>query len=77
MRGTNGHREVVLVLLGLVVGILVGLLVGPALRSWLAWREYVEASREARLHEEILRRMADPAGPAPENERWTGRTRIP
>jgi hypothetical protein len=67
---------VVLVLFGLVIGILVGLLLGPALRSWLAWREYVEASREARLHEEILRRMAGPAVPAHENERRTGRTRI-
>lgn len=64
-------------LFGLVIGILIGLLVGPALRSWLVWREYVGASREARLHEEIVRRMAGPAAPAPQDERRTGRTRIP
>lgn len=69
--------EVVLVLFGLVIGIFIGLLVGPALRSWLTWREYVDASREARLDEEILRRMAGPEVPAPENELRTGRTRIP
>jgi hypothetical protein len=65
------------VLFGLVIGIFIGLLVGPALRSWLAWREYVEAGREARLHEEILRRMAGSAPPSAENGRQTGRTRIP
>jgi hypothetical protein len=76
-QGRTDIREVVLVFFGLVIGILVGLLVGPALRSWLVWREYVEAGREARLHEEILRRMAGPAATAAENERRTGRTRIP
>lgn len=49
-------------LFGLIVGIAIGLLVGPALRSWLVWREHVEADREARLHEEILRRLEAPAG---------------
>jgi hypothetical protein len=46
-------------LIGLLLGIVIGLLVGPLLRSWLAWREYVDASREARLHEEILRLMSE------------------
>ncbi|HYZ11403.1 MAG TPA: hypothetical protein VE962_05865 [Actinomycetota bacterium] len=49
-------------LVGLIVGIAIGLLLGPALRSWVVWREHVEADREARLHEEILRRLAPPAG---------------
>ncbi|MGH2654044.1 MAG: hypothetical protein ACRDHV_06805 [Actinomycetota bacterium] len=65
-QGRTDIREVVLVLFGLVIGILVGLLVGPALRSWLAWREYVEAGREARLHEEIMRRM----GPDRPSSQW-------
>jgi hypothetical protein len=45
-------------LTGLLLGIVIGLLLGPLVRSWLAWREYTEASREARLHDEVLRRMA-------------------
>jgi hypothetical protein len=49
------------VVLGLVVGLGLGVLAGPWIRSWIAWREYVEASREARLHEEILRLMSTAA----------------
>ena len=48
------------VLTGLVIGIVIGLAIGPVIRSWLAWREYLDASREARLHEDILRLMSDP-----------------
>jgi hypothetical protein len=51
-------------LTGLLLGIVIGLLIGPLLRSWLAWREYTEASREARLHEEVLRLMSEPDHPA-------------
>jgi hypothetical protein len=50
-------------LIGLLLGIVIGLLIGPVLRSWLAWREYVEASREADLHEDVLRRMTGSAPP--------------
>jgi hypothetical protein len=32
--------------IGLVLGFLVGLLAGPALRSWLSWREWLHVSRE-------------------------------
>jgi hypothetical protein len=46
-------------LMGLLLGIAIGLVLGPLFRSWIAWREYVDASREARLHEEILRLMSD------------------
>jgi uncharacterized protein YneF (UPF0154 family) len=46
------------VVLGILIGIVIGLAVGPSIRSWISWREYVEASREARLHEEILRLMS-------------------
>lgn len=50
-------------LIGLMIGIVIGLAIGPLLRSWLSWREYLEASREARLHEEILRLMSEsPSG---------------
>ena len=49
-------------LIGLAIGILLGLAIGPLFRSWLAWREYVDANREARLHEDVLRLMSDPAG---------------
>ena len=66
MRPRTDIGEVVLVLFGLVIGIFIGLLVGPALRSWLVWREYVEASREARLHEEMMRRM----GPDRPSSQW-------
>jgi hypothetical protein len=47
-------------LVGLLIGLVVGLLIGPVFRSWLMWREYLDASREARLHEETLRRMGVP-----------------
>lgn len=46
---------------GLVIGVLVGLLVSPLLRFWLTWHEWAEASREARLTEDVLERMD--AGP--------------
>jgi hypothetical protein len=63
---------VVGVLIGLVVGIAVGLAVGPWIRSWISWREYVDASREARLHDEILRLMS--SSPPEESSRpRTGR----
>jgi hypothetical protein len=48
------------VLAGLLIGFVAGLVIGPLIRSWLAWREYLDASREARLHEETLRRMGLP-----------------
>jgi hypothetical protein len=44
---------------GLLIGIAVGFLVRPALRSWVAAREWAEASREARLTDEALARMED------------------
>jgi hypothetical protein len=44
---------------GLVIGVFLGLLLGPILRSWLAWREWVEASREAELTEGFLARWEE------------------
>jgi hypothetical protein len=48
-------------LIGLLLGIVIGLLISPLLRSWLTWRQYVDASREARLAEDVLRRMSEAA----------------
>jgi hypothetical protein len=47
------------VLIGLLLGVIIGLLVGPLFRSWLAWREYVEAGREARLADDVLSLMSE------------------
>jgi hypothetical protein len=44
-------------LAGLAIGVFLGLLVGPLLRSWVAWREWVQASREADLADRFLTRM--------------------
>ena len=35
---------------GLVLGFLLGVLAGPFIRSWLVWREWSSASRQADLH---------------------------
>jgi hypothetical protein len=58
-RAAQHHVEVSLMLIGLLLGIVIGLVIGPLIRSWLSWREYVEASQEARLHEEVLRLMSE------------------
>jgi hypothetical protein len=44
-------------LAGLLVGGCVGLLAGPAMRSWLAYREWEHASREADVADRLLERM--------------------
>jgi H+/gluconate symporter-like permease len=51
-----------MMIVGFLLGLVAGLLIGPVVRSWLAWREYVAASREAQLTDAVLRRMAEPAG---------------
>lgn len=42
---------------GLVLGVFLGIILGPAIRLWLTWHEWAEASREARLTEDVLKRM--------------------
>ena len=42
---------------GLVLGLCVGLLVGPAFRSWLTFREWSDASREATLADRLVTRL--------------------
>jgi hypothetical protein len=51
-------------LVGLVLGLCIGLLVAPAFRSWQVYREWQEASREARLTERLLRKLEVDAGDA-------------
>jgi hypothetical protein len=60
-------------LIGLLLGMIIGLLIAPVLRSWLTWRQYVDASREARRAEEVLRRMSVP--PAKDLSRSGGSSR--
>jgi hypothetical protein len=40
-----------------LVGLLVGLLLSPFLRSWILWRQYRSASRQAATAEAALRRL--------------------
>jgi hypothetical protein len=46
---------------GLLIGAGIGLLVAPAVRSWLIYREWAEASRQARLTDKVLSRMEQDA----------------
>ena len=57
---------------GLVLGIIIGLLIGPVLRSWLSWREYEDARREARLTEDVLRLMSEQPPPSGELSQPSG-----
>jgi hypothetical protein len=52
--GGNGTGDFVV---GLLVGCCIGFLVGPAFRSWQAWREWSDASREVDLADRLLERM--------------------
>ena len=46
---------------GVLVGAGIGFLLGPAMRSWLIHRQWAEASRQARLTDQILARMEEDA----------------
>jgi hypothetical protein len=46
---------------GLLLGVCIGLLVGPAFRSWLVFREWTEASREAKLADRLLTKLESDA----------------
>jgi hypothetical protein len=59
-------------LIGLFLGIVIGLVLSPLLRSWLTWRQYVAASREARLTEGVLRQMSETVAPAERDHSYTG-----
>jgi len=42
---------------GLILGTLVGLVLSPVFRLWLTWHEWRDASRKARLTEDVLALM--------------------
>jgi hypothetical protein len=50
----GGNADLVV---GLLLGAGIGFLVGPGIRSWAAYREWAEASREARLADRLLERL--------------------
>ena len=52
--GGNGSGDLIV---GLLVGCCIGVLVGPVFRSWQIYREWAEASREARLADRLIERM--------------------
>ena len=52
--GGNGSADLIV---GLLLGACIGVLVGPAFRSWQAYREWADASREVRLADRLLERM--------------------
>ena len=43
--------------MGLLLGLCIGLLAGPAFRSWLVFREWSEASREAKLADRLVTKL--------------------
>jgi hypothetical protein len=53
-------------IVGLLIGAAIGFLAGPLLRHWLAWREWADASREADLTDELLRRLEETKEPQDE-----------
>jgi hypothetical protein len=65
--GGNGSGDLVV---GLLIGCVLGVLVGPAFRSWQMYREWADASREARLTDRLLDRMELDD----ELDDWTART---
>jgi hypothetical protein len=52
--GGTGSGDLVV---GLLIGCVIGVLIGPAFRSWQMYREWADASREARLANGLLERM--------------------
>jgi hypothetical protein len=52
--GADGYGSFIA---GFLIGAGITFILGPAVRSWLAYREWADASRQARLTDEILARM--------------------
>jgi hypothetical protein len=50
-------------LVGILIGCCLGILVGPGFRAWQARREWIEASHEAGLTDQLLDRIERDAGP--------------
>jgi hypothetical protein len=57
--GGSGYGDFIA---GLLTGAGISFLLGPAVRSWIAHREWTEASRRARLTDKVLARMQQDAG---------------
>jgi hypothetical protein len=54
---------------GFLIGAGISFLLGPAVRSWLAYKEWADASRQAHLTDELLARMQqDDEGPGRPND---------
>jgi hypothetical protein len=75
--GGNGSGDLVV---GLLIGCVLGVLVGPAFRSWQAYREWADASREVRLADRLLEKMEIDASldglvPTDHSDPADGRTR--
>ncbi len=66
--GTNGSGDFIV---GVLLGACLGYLVGPALRSWQIYREWADASREARLSDRLLDRL-DVEADLAERDRFAG-----
>jgi hypothetical protein len=64
-------------LVGLVLGLCIGLLVGPAFRSWLVFREWSEASREAKLADRLVTRIETDAEEGPPSIATDAPPRLP
>jgi hypothetical protein len=56
----------------LILGFVLGLLVSPILRSWIVWREYRAASKEASLAEQAIRWLEEQDRSSPETEQDRG-----
>ena len=66
----NGSGDLVV---GLLIGCCIGVFVGPAFRSWQMYREWADASREARLTDRLLETLEKEALDD-EPDDWTART---
>jgi hypothetical protein len=47
----------------LILGFVFGLIASPVIRSWIVWREYRDASRQAWLADETLKRLEEELQP--------------
>ena len=50
----------------LILGFVLGLIASPVIRSWIVWREYRDASRQAWLADETLKRLEEELRPPSE-----------
>jgi hypothetical protein len=58
---------------GLIVGVVAGFLAYPLFWSWIAWREYQQASRRARRIDDVLQEMTLRSDGPPDRDGSGGR----